>query len=620
MPITSEQLTRFPDLPGVYIMKNSAAEVLYVGKANRLRQRIRQYFIEGQDTRVIVPLLVKQVEEIETIIVHSEKEALLLENTLIKRHQPKYNALLKDDKSFICLQIDMNHPWPMVRVVRALINPRKGVLQFGPYTSAFAARQTLNLLQRLFPLRQCSDQELLNRTRPCILYDMKRCIAPCVGKCSKEEYHSLLQSTIAFLKGNTRDVLDGLYLAMKGASEVLEFEQAGQILTTIRAVEKTLEKQHVEQPIAGDYDVYGIFRELAEVSVCHVLIREGKVIGTKMYRFSGVLQEDEEIMSSLLLQQNQTLEESVAKEILLPFALQDKTVIEEILSADGKKSVYLSTPQKGVKKRWLEMAEQNAKASHEQKRNEEELREALALEMEEKLALTRYPRYIECIDHSHLGGEEQVSALVAFVDGQKQTKRFRLYRLRTTTTSDDYAMLREVLERRFKKGLSDEGLPDLLVIDGGRGHLNIAHQVLSELDISTVDLIAISKETGRHDRGMTQEQIHTLNSPEPIFLPLRSPILFFLQRIRDEAHRVAINFQRKRRTKTTIRSRLTEIPGIGPVKRKKLLVHFGSLKAVQLASIEQLKAVKGISTKDCANIRAFFEAEGTNWYKTEEEK
>lgn len=607
MPITSEQLTRFPDLPGVYIMKNSSAEVLYVGKANRLRQRIRQYFIEGQDTRVIVPLLVKQVEEIETIIVHSEKEALLLENTLIKRHQPKYNALLKDDKSFICLQIDMNHPWPMVRVVRALINPRKGVLQFGPYTSAFAARQTLHLLQKLFPLRQCSDQELLNRTRPCILYDMKRCIAPCVGKCSKEEYHSLLQSTIAFLKGNTRDVLDKLYLAMKGASEALEFEQAGQILTTIRAVEKTLEKQHVEQSTSGDYDVYGLFRELAEVSVCHVLIREGKVIGTKIYRFSSVIQEDEEILSSLLLQQNQTLEER-AKEILLPFALKDQTVIEEILSADGKKSVNLSIPQKGVKKRWLEMAEQNAKANYEQKRNEEEVREALALEMEEKLSLTRYPRYIECIDHSHLGGEEQVSALAAFVDGQKQTKRFRLYRLRTKAASDDYAMLREVLQRRFKKGLNDENLPDLLVIDGGKGHLKLAHQVLSELDISTVDLIAISKETGRHDRGMTQEQIHTLNSFEAIFLPLRSPILFFLQRMRDEAHRVAINFQRKRRTKTTIRSRLTEIPGIGPVKRKKLLMHFGSLKEVQQATDEQLKAVKGISTKDCVNIRAFFAA------------
>lgn len=608
MPISMQQLTQFPDLPGVYLMKNARKEVLYVGKAIRLRQRVRQYFVEGQDSREMVPFLVAQVEEIETIVVQSEKEALLLENTLIKRYAPRYNALLKDDKSYICLQIDTSHPWPTVRLVRAVSQPRKGVLQFGPYTSAFAARQTLHLLQRLFPLRQCSDKELLNRTRPCILYDMKRCVAPCVNKCSPEEYQRLVSSTISFLRGHTGEVLQDLYRDMHKASDELEFERAGQILTTIRAVERTLEKQHVDQPFGGDYDVFGVFRELNEVAVCKLLIREGKVIGTKIHRFSAILQDDQELLSSILLQDDQEVQESV-QEILLPFELTDHAVLEEILSSQRKCAIHLSTPQKGTKKRWVEIAEQNAKSSYEQGRNEEHMRETLLLELEEQLHLTQYPRSIECIDQSHLSGQDPVSALVAFVEGKKETKRYRLYRLRAAAAADDYGMLREVLERRFKRGKTEENLPDLLMIDGGKGHLAIAHDVLSELDISTVDIISISKESGRHDRGMTQEQIHTWDSPLPILLPLRSPLLFFLQRIRDEAHRASIGFQRKRRSKGTITSRVKDIPGIGPVKHKRLMRHFGSLQKIKQATEEELKEVKGITAKDRINMRTFFEKE-----------
>lgn len=606
MPISLQQLATFSEQSGVYMMKNREGEVLYVGKAIRLRQRIRQYFVEGQDSREMVPFLVQHVESIETIVVPSEKEALLLENTLIKRYRPRYNALLKDDKTYICLQINTGHPWPMVRLVRAMSQARKGMLQFGPYTSAFAARQTLHLLQRLFPLRQCSDQELLNRTRPCILYDMKRCVAPCVEKCTKEEYQGLVKSTVAFLRGQTKEVVQTLQRAMQKASDALDFERAGQLLTILRAVEQTLEKQHVDQPFGGDYDVFGLFRELNEVAVCKLLIRDGKVVGTKIHRFSGILQKDEEILSSLLLQEDSALQER-AKDILLPFELPDQATLEEILSAERGHTITLSAPQKGTKKRWVEIAHQNAEVSHKQQRNDEQMREALLLEIEERLQLTQYPRTIECIDHSHIGGQEPVSALVAFVEGKKETKRFRLYRIREAAASDDYGMLREVLQRRFKKGREEESLPDLLMIDGGKGHLSVAHEVLSELDISTVDLIGISKEEGRHDRGMTQEQIHTLNSPLPIELPLRSPVLFFLQRIRDEAHRASIGFQRKRRTKVTIKSRIAEIAGIGPVKQKRLLTRFGSLQGIKTATEEQLREVKGITLKDCENIKKFCE-------------
>lgn len=604
MPFDPKKLETYPQLPGVYLMKSSADQVLYVGKANNLRQRLRHYFLAGGDGREMIPILVSKIETIETIVVSSEKEALLLENTLIKQHQPHFNALFKDDKSYIALQLSHRQNWPMLHLTRYKGKPDPNSLYFGPYTSAAAARSTFDLLNRLFPLRQCSDQEFLRRTRPCILYDMKRCCAPCVGKCTREEYDEYVQHTIKFLRGQNRDILSDLYVDMKKASEALEFEKAGNILRTIKQIEKTIESQKVDKLQGIDSDVLGIYRQADEVTLCQLIFRQGKLTDSKNYHFSHIAQDDCELLESFLLQHYETAE-ALPEEILLPVELNEADLIGEILSSTKKKKTSLLTPQRGEKKAFLVMAHANAEASFKQQKDHKLLRERTLLELQEKLRLANYPRRIECFDNSNLSGSEPVSSLVAFTDGKKDSSRYRLFKIKTTSGSDDYGAMREVLERRCKRGKEENDLPDLIIVDGGKGHLNTALAILRELNIVTVDVIGIAKEQGRHDKGATREQIFLPNLKDPILLRSTSPILFLLQQIRDEAHRVAITFQRKRHSKKTIRSILDDIPGIGPAKRKLLLTHFGSIKKLKEASIEDLQALKGVSK---TNIQAILTA------------
>lgn len=602
MTFDRTSIDKFPMQPGVYVMKGKRDNVLYVGKAKNLRQRVRQYFVPGRDGREMIPALISQIETIETIVVLSEKEALLLENNLIKSHQPKYNALLKDDKTYISLMITTKDPWPTIRLVRYKGKPKGNGLYFGPYTSAYAARQTLDLLNKVFPLRQCSDQELARRTRPCILYDMKRCIAPCVNRCTKETYNNYVDKAVKFLRGRDEEVIDDLYDEMQRASAALEFERAALILTSIRALERTFEAQHVHKVNGKDADVFGIYREGHNVMVCQLLYRHGKLVGTNSFIFSDLAQDDEEILSSLMLQHYEAMDD-VPHEILLPVALSDPLAMEEILQSMAGRNVQLLVPQRGDKARLLEIAAHNAKANYQREHDAKVVRERMLLEMEEKLRLNRFPKRIECFDNSNIQGSDPVSALVAFTDGERDPKRYRLYKIRTTTTPDDYATMQEVLTRRYRKAKETNDLPDLLIVDGGKGHLNIAMRVLSELDISTVDVIGVAKQEGRHDRGVTQEQIFLPNVKDPILLRPTSPVIFLLQRIRDEAHRCAIQFHRKRRTKGTIKSELDEIPGIGPTKRKALLKHFGSVKNIREASEEELKKVPRLSQTNVQAIK-----------------
>lgn len=600
MPFDVGQLASFSVGPGVYLMKSQSGTVLYVGKAKNLRQRVRQYFVSGGDGREMIPHLVERVVKIETIVVHSEKEALLLENTLIKQHKPHYNALLKDDKSYISLKVDHKSPWPMVRLVRYTGKPKPDGLYFGPYTSAYAARQTLDLIQKLFPLRQCSDQEFARRTRPCILYDMKRCIAPCVGRCTKDEYMAYVQDTIRFLKGQDREVLKGLTEQMLKASESLDFEKAAVILETIRSIEKTMESQHVEHLSGGDADTFGIFREALEVTLTQVMIRNGKIIGTKNYSFSDIAEEDGELLESFLMQQYD-IPDAIPREILLPNEVEGREALEEILAGRRGANVSIHRPQRGEKRSLVEIAVANAESHYRREKDARVVREKMLIDMEEKLRLMRYPKRIECLDNSNLSGTEPVSAMVAFTEGEPDRKRYRLFKLKTDVASDDYAGMKEVLTRRYKRAKEEDDLPDLLIVDGGKGQLNIALKILSDLDISTVDVIGVAKEKGRHDRGVTAEQIFLPNARDPLILKPTSPVLFLLQRIRDEAHRVVIGFQRKRRSKKTLGSELDQLEGIGPVKRKLLLLHFGSVRGIKAADEAALREVKGLSE---ANIQA----------------
>jgi excinuclease ABC subunit C len=586
MAFDPSTLTLYPDQPGVYLMKDVKNCVLYVGKAKNLRVRLRQYFAESGDQRDMVPYLIHQVETIDTIIALTEKDALILENNLIKLHKPKYNVLLKDDKTFVSLLLT-NHKWPSLRLIRYKNKPKEKGTYFGPYTNALAARQTHDLISRLFPLRQCSDAELASRERPCLLYDIKRCIAPCVEKCTEEEYRGHVERASKLLRGQDKEVLKELERQMEMASEALEFEKAASLLQMIRQIEHVTEVQHVDNPAAKNCDVVGLYREADAVMIALLQFREGKIIASEHFSFHLIASNDGEIIETFLLQHYKNVSK-LPEEIFVPLELEE--AVGEIVGA----AIY--TPQKGKKKDLVEMAERNAKALFVREQDTRSLKEKMLLDLQETLQLTRFPRRIDCFDTSNISGTDPVASLVSFVNGEKDKSRTRLFKVRGQ--GDDYTAMREVLLRHYRKEKEKGDFSDLLVVDGGKGQLNIALEVMKELEIATIDAIALTKENARHDKGLTQEKIYLPYQKEPLLISIRSPLLFLLQKIRDEAHRQAIEFHRKRRSKRTISSELDEIAGIGPVKKKRLLQKFGSVKALKKADKEELRALPGLTQKD----------------------
>ncbi len=598
-----KQLKQFPTQPGVYLMKDKSGKVLYIGKAKNLQNRLKQYFAASGDNRAMIPFLISQIAHIDTIVVPSEKEALLLENTLVKKHQPKFNACLKDDKTFVSLMINDKHPWPMIRLTRSKGSPKKDGLYFGPYTSAYSARQTYELLTKLFPLRQCSDEELKRRTRPCLLYEIKRCIAPCVGKCTKEQYHTFVDGAVKFLKGQDREILKGLYQEMKAASEAMEYERAASILQSIRQIEHVVESQALVVKVNGkNSDALALYAQGEEVMLIQLLFREGKLVGSEHYPFTNILEDDDDLYSSFILQ-HYRYKEGLPEEILVPIPLKDADLIAEILCETHKKRVSVLSPQKGERRALVGIAEQNARAVFEQEKNQQELKEKMLLDLQDTLKLNRYPKRIQCFDTSNISGTDPVASMVAFIDGEKDRQRSRLFKIKGAAKGDDYGAMREVLTRHLVRAKQADDLPDLIIVDGGKGQLGIALDVFKELDIASVDLIALTKEEGRHDKGITSERIFLPDQHEPIHLNPRSSLLFLLQNIRDEAHRRAIGFHRERRKKRTLTSALDTIPGIGPTKRSRLLTHFGSIEQIAKASDEELKQIKGIHNKDIEQLR-----------------
>ncbi len=591
------RLDSYPDSAGVYLMKGAKDEVLYVGKAKNLKNRLKTYYSKGNDGRIQVPFLLAAVTNIETIVVLSEKEALLLENTLIKRYQPKYNVLLKDDKGYISLKVTTKHPWPMIQLVRFKGKPPKDGTYFGPYTNATAARQMYDLIGRLFPLRQCSDEEFARRKRPCILYGIKRCSAPCVGLVSKEQYEEYVDSAIRLIRGQNEDVLKTLESEMHSASEALEFEKAQALLEKIELLQEIVQGQRVDSVSRDDADVWGLFREGGYVVVTKLMWRNGKLIGSHHFDFDNAFQPTDELLESVLVQHY--LEEK-GPEIFLADPVPD---IDALSSVIGRR-IYV--PVRGDKRQLVLMATANAYAAFKQRKDAKTVREKALLEMQDKLGLSRYPKRIECFDNSHFSGSELVSSCVVFIDGERFKAGFRKYKSKTVTTGDDYAMMKEVLHRRYSKAKEDQSLPDLIIIDGGKGHLQAARKVLKELEIVSCDIISMAKEAGRHDKGITQEKIFIPDREQPLLLDTTSPILYLLQQIRDEAHRFVLAFQSQRRIKASIKSELDYIPGIGPAKKKKLIQAFGSVRSIREKSVEELAAVKGITWNDAQTIADWF--------------
>lgn len=595
-----KNLDKYPTKTGVYLMKDPSSQVIYIGKANNLRNRLKQYFIKGRDTRAMVGLLTTQVEKIDTIIVDTEKEALILENNLIKKYKPKYNILLKDDKTYVSLVVT-NEKWPIIKLVRKKSKEGKKDKYFGPFTNAKAARQTLDLILKLFPIRQCSDNVFKNRTRPCILYEIKKCLGPCTNRCTEEEYRQMIDYASSLLKGKNKEVLKDLQEKMQEASENLEYEKAQKYLEMINQINHVLQIQHVENLSAKDCDALGIFQDRSTTVISKLIFREGRLIGSGHFSFTETAQDLSSILESFLLQEYQK-KQYIPTDILIPIDLKNKNILSEIFQSFSSKKTNIVFPKKGEKLSLVNMACKNAEEMLKREKDTYQVREKLLLNLQSELKLTRFPRHIECFDTSHISETNRVASLVTYINGKEDKSKMKLFIIKTKEQGDT-AALEEILLRHLSKA---DKYCDLLIVDGGKAQLNVALKVLKLLNIASIDVIGLAKQGARHDKGLTKEQVFIPFEKDPVIIDPASPLLFILQEIRDEAHRKAISFHRKKRGKLISKSLLEDIEGIGPLKKKALLKHFKSIEKIKNATEEELEELKMLSKKDVENIIHFF--------------
>jgi excinuclease ABC subunit C len=596
------KLAQMPSQPGVYLMKSREGTILYVGKAKNLRSRVRSYFRKSGDGRFRIQFLIPNVEDIEFLVTDTEKEALILENTLIKEHKPRFNVNFRDDKSYVNLRLDPRDKYPRLTVVRR--PGRDGALYFGPYASSNAVRETTRTLSRIFPLRLCTDPVFNSRTRPCLYHQIHRCSAPCVpGHVSDDEYRALVEQTALFLRGRDEELLKKLYAQMHEASQSLRFEEAGRIYRRIGAIERTIERQKVTSGQERDQDIFGFYREADSVEIQRLTIRGGKLLGGKSDLFSGQLSPDADILESYINQYYAEGQE-IPEEVLLPFPLEGREGLADLLSERRGRRVQVLVPERGEKRALVAMANKNAELSFQARRDREHSQQATLQQLQERLHLRNFPHRIECFDMSNIQGTNPVGSMVVFTDGEPDKGRYRKFQVKTVEGPDDFASMYEVLSRRYTRAMEEDDLPDLIMVDGGKGQLNIAQAVLWELGIESPDLISIAKSRlkpaqGKDDKQRTEERFFLPGRKNPVTFPPNSPALFLLQRVRDEAHRFAITYHKARRAKAAVHSALDDIPGIGPKRRRALLQHFGSVKAIAEATPEALQEA-GIKSRELA--------------------
>ncbi|MDP1992553.1 MAG: excinuclease ABC subunit UvrC [Syntrophales bacterium] len=643
-----------PRSPGVYLMKDGEGEILYVGKARDLKARIRAYFART-DSRAMIPFLVSRVQDIEFIITATEKEALLLENNLIKEHRPRYNVDFRDDKSYYHIRIDPSESFARFQLVR---RPKKyGARFFGPYPSSAAARETLRFLQTIFPLRTCRDQELKGRRRPCLEHEIGRCCAPCVGRIDSAAYQRLVKDGITFLEGREKALVGDLRDRMDEAAEELRFEAAAALRDRIAAIEKTIERQRIFSLAGRNRDVFGLYREGDLMQVSAHFIRNGRMLGQKAFPLIRLRAENGEILSSLLKRYYDGVAD-IPDDIVIPEELEDGDVVAEWLTEKRGRGVVLVTPKRGETLALLDIAQRNAESAFRTARlAADRPMETLPL-LEEKLGLRHVPFRIECFDISNIGGKYAVGSMVTFAAGAPLKEGYRRFRIRTVPSADDYAMLYEVLKRRYEKR---ENLPDLIMVDGGKGQLSVALAVLKDLRIDGMDVIGMAKERedlptnipapppdqlpsqgelpGGSEGGPTiyklspptdekgnplppasrrrqtdtpgkgEDRVYLPGRKDPIYLSRWPMALFLLQRIRDEAHRFAVSYHRKVKEKEDLQSLLDRIPGIGASRRRALLTFFGDVKRIRAASVLDLQQVEGIGGEMASRIHKFLNTE-----------
>lgn len=589
-----------PQGPGVYLFKDHAGRVLYVGKAKDLRKRLMAYLRPSGDLPYKTGLMMKRAKGLDFILTSSEKEALILESTLIKKHRPRYNIVLRDDSQYPCLRLSLEDEFPRLSIARRI--KKDGSRYFGPFSSAKAVRNTLKVIDKVFQLRKCKGSEVKERERPCLNYQMGRCLAPCSGRISREDYREIVGQVILFLEGRNKELVEELREKMNSAAEKLEFEQAARIRDQIRAIEKTIERQHVVSTRLEDQDVIGLTSTDGFCVVVVMSIRNGYLISSRDYSLRTRGESPQEVMEAFI-KQYYLKEGFVPGQILLSEALEDEAAIEEWLSEIAATRVRIKTPIRGEKRRLVEMAVSNAQ-------NVLKLKEAKGeTEILEKvrsvLGLNILPRYIEAMDISSMHGDLAVGTIVAFVDGKPEKSAYRNYRIRTVNTVDDYAMMAEMAERRIAQG----NLPDLFLIDGGRAHLNAVKVVLDrQRGTDRPVLVALAKADYR--KGETVDKIYVENLADPVLLEPYDPVLLFLMKIRDEVHRRAVGYHRKLRKKGLTESILLEVPGIGKKRAQRLLQKFPSLESLRQASAEDLAKAGGLSMSTAEKIKGFFEENG----------
>lgn len=587
----SARVVQVPNNPGVYLMKDKNGTVIYVGKAADLKKRLSSYFSKPGHRDIKTEVLVRQIAAFDILLSASEKEALILESNLIKRYRPRYNVILKDDKRYPCLRLNIRHPYPNFTVVRKI--KKDGARYFGPFASAGAVRQSLKIVDKTFKLRKCKDREFRQRNRPCLQYQMQWCWAPCCKPVEKAQYDEQVSEAVLFLNGRTPDLIKKLKARMQREARRQHYEKAAVLRDKITSLEKTLERQMAVSPDMKDRDVIALAAADTHSVITVASVRNGFLLGARHFAFEGAMSSDSESLGTFIRQFYEKAH-FIPKEILVSLDLEDKALTAELLGQMKGSKVSLLHPQRGEKKRLIRMALENAENRLKEVMDTSRAERDLLMRLKERLALQRIPERIECFDNSHLFGQAPVSAMVVYERGRPAGRFYRTFKIRTALMNDDYAGMAEVLERRFGDIQKQNLLPDLLMVDGGKGQLNIALHILKAMGLDErIDVIGIAKADERNTEKT--DKIYLKQRSNPVVFGRQQDLLHFLQRIRDEAHRFAVTFHRKQRNKKFLHSVLDDIPGIGPKRKTALLKHFKDVRHIRNASLDALTAVPGMN-------------------------
>ena len=588
--IIQEKYCQSPHSPGVYLMKDAKGKIIYVGKAKDLKKRLASYFISKQHPDTKTAALLGMIKDFDLVITASDHEAFILEANLIKEHNPKYNVLLKDGKNYPLLRIDMNEAYPAIQRVRKIKNDH--ALYFGPYSSSLSVNRTLKQIQKIFKLRKCKNTQFKNRSRPCLNYQIKACLGICCNEVLESDYKKQVKDAILFLKGKSRQVVNRLENEMKTHARLQEFEKAAQVRDAVFAIENIMEKQVVVCPDLKDRDVMGLVWGKGKAVVTVMMVRSGLLIDTVHYPLDLGFKAPDEVISAFV-------DQYYGKTRFLPsFVLLNQRIdnlgeIEERLTQSLGKKVVVHCPKRGEKKRLVDMAVVNASRELEKILLKEEEELASMVLLKSLMGMGSLPQRIECFDNSNISGQDPVSSMVVFTNGRPDKSAYRKYIIKDIEYQDDYAYMYQVLERRFSKTQEEMAWPDLLVVDGGKGQLGMAMAVLKDLGIDHFALAGLAKKD--RAKGEVLDKIYVPGRSNPLNIGQAQKALYLLQRVRDEAHRFAITFQRKRREKRGGLSILDSIPGIGPKKKKMLLVRFKGIENMKKASLEELSSLPGIT-------------------------